>query len=85
MKPLRLPNHLRRHILRASAVDPLAQVTLKADGVTPRSPVKTRPGKPRAGCLSNTAGEGQVFDARNLQDLNTVMLAAIQREGLLSS
>ena len=32
------------HILRASIVDPLAQVTFKAEGVTPRTPAQKKAG-----------------------------------------
>ena len=36
------------HILRARLSDPLAQFTLKTDGITPRTPSRKRPGRPRA-------------------------------------
>ena len=77
------------HILRASIADPLAQVTFKADGVTPRTPAQKRPGRPRLDWVVETykdayrmiRGADHIFDVKNMQHLNEVKQAAINRQG----
>ena len=77
------------HILRASIADPLAQITVKADGVTPRAPAKKRPGRPRLDWIVETykdaygmiRGADHIFDVKNMQHLNEVKQAAINRQG----
>ena len=77
------------HILRARPSDPLAQATLKTDGITPRTPSRKRPGRPRADWLTETYKDAfhlitdawHLFNISDAQQLLDIKQAAINRFG----
>ena len=77
------------HILRAPRSDPLVQVTLNRDGVTPKNPAYRRPGRPRADWVVETYRDASIllfgpdipFDISDHQLLTNIKQAAINRQG----